>query len=97
MGLLDIIKDQAVAGMEKKEREKQELKERIEKMDAEGVVYCPKCYSTSIAPTKKGFGAGKAILGTLVAGPVGLVAGAIGKNKVELHCMKCGYKWKAGK
>ena len=89
--------DAAKEKREQKKLEKQELKDRIKQMDKEGIVYCPKCYSTNITANKKGVGVGKAAVGGLVAGPVGLLAGGIGKNKIEVTCLKCGHKWKAGK
>lgn len=78
-----------------KKQEEQELKDRIKQMDKEGIVYCPKCYSTQITANKKGFSLGKAATGSLVAG--GVLLGAVGKNKIEVTCLKCGNKWKAGK
>ena len=99
---LDISKDLAEKGLEtakekreEKKAEKQELKERIEQMDKEGIVYCPKCYSTQVTANKKGFSLGKAAAGSLIAG--GVLLGAVGKNKIEVTCLKCGHKWKAGK
>ena len=90
-------KDLAEKGMEvakekkeQKKQEEQELKERIAQMDRDGTVYFPKCYSTQVSANKRGFSLGQAI----VASPV---AGLIGKNKVEVTCLKCGHKWKAGK
>ncbi len=56
-------------------------------------VKCPKCRSNEITGGTKGFGAGKAVAGLVVAGPVGLVAGAIGKNKAMNTCMSCGKRW----
>lgn len=80
---------------EQKKLEKQELKDRIKQMDKEGIVYCPKCYSTDITANKKGFSLGKAAAGSLIVG--GVLLGAVGKNKIEVTCLKCGHKWKAGK
>lgn len=80
---------------EEKKAEKQELKDRIKQMDKEGIVYCPKCYSTQVTANKKGFSLGKAAAGSLIAG--GVLLGAVGKNKIEVTCLKCGHKWKAGK
>lgn len=85
--------------LERKEQNrkgKEELKKRILKMDKEGILYCPKCYSTSISANKKGFGVGKAVAGFIIH-PVGVTAGLIGRKKIECTCLKCGYKWKAGK
>lgn len=78
-----------------KKEDKLELKERIKQMDKDGIVYCPKCYSTDITANKKGFSLGKAAAGSLIAG--GVLLGAVGKNKIEVTCLKCGNKWKAGK
>ena len=60
-------------------------------------VKCPKCQAEQISADKKGFGAGKAVAGLAVAGPVGLAAGAIGAKKVRVTCLKCGNQWEAGK
>lgn len=88
---IDIAKEKK----ELKKQEKQELKDRIKQMDKDGIVYCPKCYSTDITANKKGFSLGKAAAGSLIAG--GVLLGAVGKNKIEVTCLKCGHKWKAGK
>lgn len=87
--------DAAKEKREQKKQEKQKLKDRIKQMDKEGIVYCPKCYSTQITSNKKGFSLGKAAAGSLIAG--GVLLGAVGKNKIEVTCLKCGNKWKAGK
>lgn len=70
------------------------MADKKKELDEQGIAYCPKCMSISIQPLKKGFGLGKAIAGGVLLGPVGLLGGAIGKNKVEMYCMKCGNKWK---
>ena len=59
-----------------------------------GLDICPKCYLGRLAPVGErvgGFSAGKAALGAVVAGPVGLAAGALGKKKTTYCCTKCGY------
>lgn len=60
-------------------------------------IRCPKCGSTQITAGNKGFSTGKAIVGDIVAGPVGLVAGNIGSKKTIITCLNCGHKWEAGK
>jgi len=62
----------------------------------EDVVRCPKCGSTQLAADKKGFGLGKAIVGGVLTGGVGLLAGFIGSRKVLVTCLKCGNQWEAG-
>ncbi len=57
------------------------------------MIKCPKCNSEQITSQKKGFGFGKALAGIFVAGPVGLIAGAVGANKIQVHCLNCGNKW----
>lgn len=56
---------------------------------------CPKCralYSMqAVSERTGGFSAGKAIAGAVIAGPVGVAAGALGKKKVTYQCRKCGY------
>lgn len=67
-------------------------------LDKEGIVYCPRCLCTSISADKKGFGIGKAVIGSsVIKHPIGLVAGNIGAKKVRCTCLKCGYSWIAGK
>lgn len=79
------------------------------KDDDEDELMCPMCDSKHVqsfqttAVKQKGFGIGKAALGGLLLGPVGLAAGFIGMNKVKsmdtkvkLKCLKCGYTWEVG-
>ena len=76
---------------------KEEIKKKVEENKANGIVSCPKCASTSITAQKKGFGAGKAVLGAAALGGIGVAAGGIGSNKIEITCLNCGHKWKPGK
>jgi DNA-directed RNA polymerase subunit RPC12/RpoP len=63
---------------------------------SEEYLACPHCGSRDIHADQKGFSGGKALVGGLVAGPLGLLAGTVGKNDVTLTCLKCGHKFKAG-
>lgn len=83
------------------ENRKKELKKKAEEEKKKNnVVCCPKCGSPSITAQKRGFSVGKAIAGTALSLghlDVGALAGATGKNKIEITCLNCGYKWKPGK
>jgi len=61
------------------------------------IAYCPKCFSEQVSIQKKGFSVGKAIVGGALLGGVGLVGGAVGANKMELVCLKCGNQFKFSK
>jgi len=69
----------------------------VEKNKSEGLAYCPKCKSTSITAGNKGFGLGKAAVGGVLLGPVGLLGGAIGSKKIKVTCLNCGYQFKPGR
>lgn len=56
-------------------------------------VRCPLCRSNQISVSKKGFGVGKAAVGALLLGPLGLAGGMLGSRKVFLSCLKCGHQW----
>jgi predicted nucleic-acid-binding Zn-ribbon protein len=59
----------------------------------ENSIKCPKCNSTQITANKKGFSVGKAAAGVILTGGIGVVAGAIGSNNIEVTCLSCGYSW----
>lgn len=44
-----------------------------------------------IDTTKKGVSGGKALLGGILLGPLGLAAGALGKKKSLYVCSKCNF------
>ncbi len=72
-------------------------KQQIRENQANGIVCCPKCGSTSVTAQKKGFSFVKGAIGATVGLDVGLIAGGAGANKVILTCMNCGHQWKPGK
>lgn len=57
---------------------------------------CPKCHSRDLHSEHKGFSGGKALAGAVLTGGIGLLAGAIGSKDVQITCLKCGNKFKAG-
>ena len=59
-------------------------------------VKCPKCGSNQIVANKKGFSGKKAVVGGLLTGGIGLLAGTIGSNKVKITCMACGNVFNPG-
>lgn len=76
---------------------KDKIRERIAAAEAAGEAYCPKCGSTSLTANKKGYGIGKGVIGAAVAGPIGLAAGNLGRQKILVTCLNCGYQFKPGK
>lgn len=56
---------------------------------------CPKCRADyamrPIGERQGGFSGGKAVVGAIIAGPIGVAAGALGKKKTTYQCAKCGY------
>ncbi len=63
----------------------------------DNIARCPKCNSISLSANKKGFGVGKAVIGSALVGPIGLVAGNAGKDKVLVTCLNCGHQFKPRK
>ena len=56
---------------------------------------CPMCGEKAnwkkIDASKKGFSVGKAAVGGILLGPVGLIGGALGKKKATYYCGKCNF------
>ncbi|GAB6156435.1 hypothetical protein JCM17380_51870 [Desulfosporosinus burensis] len=62
----------------------------------QGGMACPRCHSNQVTAGKKGFGIGKAAIGGILLGPVGLLAGFIGSKNMEFVCMSCKERWNSG-
>jgi len=56
-------------------------------------VRCPNCNSNQIKVLTKGFGLGKAAVGAIALGPIGLLGGLLGSKKIKIVCLKCGHEW----
>lgn len=53
---------------------------------------CPKCHGVMKPISERtGFSVGKAAIGAVIAGPVGVAAGALGKKMVQYQCERYGY------
>jgi predicted RNA-binding Zn-ribbon protein involved in translation (DUF1610 family) len=59
-------------------------------------IVCPKCGSDQITANKKGFSGKKAVIGGILTGGIGLLAGTIGSNKVKITCLNCGNEFNPG-
>lgn len=75
-------------------RKKQEEKQRLNELEKQGVVYCPKCHSTSITYIDKKLSIGRALAGGAIAGDTGAILGGLSSKKGKVKCLKCGHTWK---
>jgi len=48
-------------------------------------------YLQAVGERTGGFSGGKALVGAVLVGPIGLAAGALGKKKTTYQCNRCGY------
>lgn len=56
-------------------------------------IKCPKCASTQLFFDKKGFSGKKAVVGAVLTGGIGLLAGTLGSKKIVANCLACGNKF----
>ena len=61
-------------------------------------IKCPICGSEQLFAVKKGFDTKKALAGAVLTGDalISALAGGLGKDKVEITCLKCGHKFSPG-
>lgn len=87
----------------RKKREREELMKRFYKEEPlpseidPNIVYknrhrCKVCGNENYTNVKQGFSVGKAIIGDVLLGPIGLAAGSIGSGNIDLYCTTCGTK-----
>lgn len=76
-----------------KKKEKDD-KEKIEKYEKEGILYCPKCLATNLKTSKKKIKilniGGEALLTDFD----GNILGSIDSKSLDIICACCGHKWK---
>lgn len=65
-------------------------------LSKEEYLCCPKCHSKELHSEHKGYSGSKALAGVVIAGGIGLLAGTIGSKDIQITCLKCGNKFKAG-
>ncbi len=61
---------------------------------AKYMMWCPSCGQGKLVPMGEstgGFSGKKALAGAALVGPVGLVAGALGKKQITYECFRCHY------
>ena len=97
VGLFKQVNKEAKKQSIEKAEQKKEEKERLLKLQKEGIPYCPKCHSTSLTTTNKKLSVGRAAVGGALLGGTGAILGGLTSKKVELLCMNCGHKFKPGK
>lgn len=54
---------------------------------------CPKCHKAHVHIDKQGYSLKKGIIGDILLGPVGLIAGKHKSNNIRFTCLDCGYQW----
>jgi hypothetical protein len=70
---------------------KNKIQEKIISANNENkdVLVCPQCGSKNIHVDKRGYNAGDACCGAILLGPLGLLCGADGSNKLVKTCLNC--------
>lgn len=65
----------------------------VQQMPYQPAVTCPKCGSTQVIRTKRGFRWGLAILGFFLLPAFGFLLGFCGSKKARMKCTACGSMW----
>lgn len=56
-------------------------------------IKCKKCGSTNIHIDNTGYSTGNGCCGALLIGPLGLLCGQAGANKIRKTCLNCNHRW----
>ncbi len=59
----------------------------------ESTLRCPNCGSTNVYVHKRGYYAGRGCCGALACGPLGLLLGQVGAQKIMKTCLNCNKSW----
>lgn len=62
-------------------------------MKENNIACCPKCKSCSLLKQEGKFDKKKSIIGAAITGGPGIIFGHAKKNKVQITCQDCGYKF----
>lgn len=89
--------EQAKQNVADRALQQQQEKDKIKQLKKDKIPFCPRCHSTNLTAQKKGFGLLKGAVGVATFGGLGVTAAGIGKNKIILTCLNCGYQFKPGK
>lgn len=54
---------------------------------------CPKCHGHHVHIDKQGYGLKKGVIGAVLLGPIGLIAGKHKSNSLRFTCLDCGHQW----
>lgn len=73
------------------------FRQSYSEVKVEDQLKCPKCFSTNLTANNKGFGLGKAVVGGILIGAIGLLGGLIGSKKPVFICLNCGNQFEQGK
>nr|DAL55726.1 MAG TPA_asm: zinc-ribbon domain protein [Caudoviricetes sp.] len=88
----DLVKSDEIKELVAEEKAANQEQFDLESAEMEGL-FCPKCHSRKIHIDKKGYSLAKGVIGAVVAGPLGLIAGKHKSNKVRYTCLNCSHQW----
>ncbi|MBP2644289.1 MAG: hypothetical protein H6Q67_2176 [Firmicutes bacterium] len=86
-----------------KKKRQEEINRRVKEQFAQAKerlantsVRCPHCHSEQVAGgiARSAFSVKKAVVGGVLFGGIGAIAGLAGNNKANVFCMKCGHTWR---